>query len=202
MTFSRLCFVVAAGAASNLIPMLMHVAVAADLEAAKKQAQVCAGCHGEAGISQQPEIPSLAGQTDAYVQWQLVYFRSGSRKNEVMAALTAEIKNEDIRVLGAYYAALPPAKPGAGPQADPALTQQGANIAKQNRCANCHGDDYAGRQAAPRLTGQREDYLLKSLRDFKSGARTGGGMAAMPEAVFPLSDDDLKALAHFLASVS
>ena len=46
---------------------------------------------------------------------------------------------------------------------------------------------------------QREDYLVKSLREFKAGARTGGGVAAMADVVYPLGDADLRALAHFMA---
>ena len=45
---------------------------------------MCAGCHGEKGISQTENIPSLAGQKDQFIQWQLVFFRSGARKNEQM----------------------------------------------------------------------------------------------------------------------
>ena len=75
----------------------------------------------------------------------------------------------------------------------------GQRIAQANRCASCHKDDYSGDKAAARIGGQREDYLLKSLRDFKSGARTGGGVAAMPDAVYRLGDDELRALAHFAA---
>ncbi len=75
----------------------------------------------------------------------------------------------------------------------------GQRIAQANRCAACHKDDYAGEKAAARIGGQREDYLLKALRDFKSGARTGGGVAAMPDAVYRLGDDELRALAHFMA---
>ena len=44
----------------------------------------CAGCHGENGISTTENIPSLAGQPDQFIQWQLVFFRAGTRKNEQM----------------------------------------------------------------------------------------------------------------------
>jgi cytochrome c553 len=53
----------------------------------------------------------------------------------------------------------------------------------------------------PRLANQREDYLLKALRDYKSGARVGYGNAVMPETVSGLSDADLADVAHFLAHV-
>ena len=48
---------------------------------------VCAACHGETGISTMDNIPSLAGQPDQFLQWQLVFFRAGSRKNEQMQEL-------------------------------------------------------------------------------------------------------------------
>ncbi len=51
----------------------------------------------------------------------------------------------------------------------------------------------------PRLAHQREDYLLKALRDYKSGARIGYGNAAMAEELAGMSDADLAALAHYLA---
>jgi hypothetical protein len=57
---------------------------AADLAAGKQKAELCTPCHGEAGISQTENIPSLAGQPDSFLQWQLVFFRSGTRKNEQM----------------------------------------------------------------------------------------------------------------------
>ncbi len=49
------------------------VAHAADLAAGKEKVEICVGCHGEDGISQTENIPSLAGQPDQFIQWQLVY---------------------------------------------------------------------------------------------------------------------------------
>ena len=86
-------------------------AQAADIKAGKETAEGCAGCHGADGVSQMPLTPSLAGQPDEYVQWQLVYFRSGARKSEVMGPISEALDNEQIRNLGAYYASLPPPKP-------------------------------------------------------------------------------------------
>jgi cytochrome c553 len=57
----------------------------------------------------------------------------------------------------------------------------------------------AGRQAIARLAGHREHYHLKSLRDHTSGARSGGGVAAMPSAVYSVADQNLKALARYSA---
>jgi cytochrome c553 len=170
---------------------------AADIAAGKEKAGVCIGCHGENGISETENLPSLAGQLDQVIQWQLVYFRAGARKNEPMQPIVEQLSNEDIRNLGAYFASLPPPKPAE--DKNPDLSKKGAKAAAGRRCASCHTDTYAGSKAAARLAGQREDYLNKALRDYRSGERAGGGQAAMAEVAYPLSDEEIEALAHYLA---
>jgi len=172
---------------------------AADVAAGKTKAEICAGCHGENGISQMDNIPSLAGQPDQFIQWQLVYFRAGSRKNEQMQPIVQEITNEDIRNLGAYFASLPPPK-NDKPDDDPELSKKGAQSAAGRRCGSCHLDNYAGTKGVARLAGQREDYLLKALRDYKTGQRAGA-QAAMAEIAFPLHEEELVALSHYLANL-
>jgi cytochrome c553 len=170
---------------------------AADLAAGKEKAELCTGCHGENGISQTENIPSLAAQPDLFLQWQLVFFRSGTRKNDQMQPIVEQISNDDIRNLGAYFASLAP--PKSPPDDNPDLSRKGAQAAAGRRCASCHADAYAGTNAVARIAGQREEYLSKALRDYKSGARSGGGMAAMAEVAYPLSEEEITALAHFLA---
>jgi cytochrome c553 len=170
---------------------------AADLAAGKTLAETCAGCHGGEGISQTPITPSLAAQPDEFVQWQLVYFRSGTRKDPAMQPIAESLEATDVRNLGAYFASLPPPKP-SGAQ-DPG-TEAGAKLAAARRCTFCHGEHYEGNKAVARIAGQREDYLYKALSDFKSGARVGSGVASMADVVYSLQDDDLKLLAHYLAT--
>src|SRR5258707_4448775 len=170
---------------------------AADAAAGKEKAELCAGCHGDNGISQTEGIPSLAGKQDQLIQWQLVYFRAGSRKNEQMQPIVEQINNEDIRNLGAYFGSLTPPK---GPKDDnPDLSEKGKQAAAGRRCASCHTDSYARTKAVARISGQREEYLLKALHDYKSGVRSGGGMAAMADVAYPLSEEEIVALAHYLA---
>lgn len=165
----------------------------------KAKAKLCAACHGENGVSTMKLTPSLAGQPDEYVQWQLVYFRSGARKNPIMQPIADTLKNQDIRDLGAYYASLKPPKPAPTNPSDQ-LARKGEMIAKQQRCASCHYDKFEGYRSSARLASQREDVLLKALHDFKSGARVGSGVASMGDAVYPLDDEAMKALAHFMAT--
>jgi cytochrome c553 len=166
--------------------------------AAKEKAEICAGCHGDNGISQTENIPSLAGQQDQFTQWQLVFFRGGARKNELMQPIAEQITNDDVRLLGAYYASLPPPR-DPGPDDNPDLSKKGAEAAAGRRCASCHGDLFAGTKAVARLAGQREEYLVKALHDYKSGVRSGGAGAAMTDVAYPLSDEEITALAHYLA---
>src|SRR5436190_10492095 len=187
--------------AISTVALLMLGALAAgaaDNAAIKEKAAVCSGCHGENGISQTENLPSLAGQPDQFIQWQLVYFRAGTRKNEQMQPVIEQINNEDIRNLGAYFASLTPPK-NPKPDDDPDLSKKGAQAAAGRRCASCHTDSYAGTKAVARVAGQREEYLVKALRDYKSGQRSGGGQAAMAEVAHPLSEEEITALAHYLA---
>ncbi|KJC61940.1 cytochrome C [Bradyrhizobium sp. LTSPM299] len=170
---------------------------AADTAAVKEKAEVCSGCHGENGLSQTENIPSLAGQLDQFIQWQLVFFRAGARKNEQMQPIVEQLSNEDIRDLGAYFAALPPFK---GTKDDnPDLSEKGKQAAAGRRCASCHTDTFVGTKAVARIAGQREEYLVKALHDYKSGVRSGGAQAAMADVAYPLSDEEITALAHYLA---
>jgi cytochrome c553 len=171
---------------------------AADPAAIKEKAEVCAGCHGEGGISQIENIPSLAAQPDLFLQWQLIFFRSGTRKNEQMQPVVETLTNQDVRDLGAYFAALPPKKDKT-PDDNPDLSAKGKQAAAGRRCASCHTDSYAGTKGVARIAGQREDYLVKALHDYKSGLRSGGAMAAMADVAYPLSDEEITALAHYLA---
>lgn len=192
--FMRIACLVAAVAVLLTAPS----AYAADIAAGKAKAtEVCAACHGENGISVMENIPSLAGQPDQFIQWQLVFFRAGTRKNEQMQPVVADLSNEDVRNLGAYFASLTP--PKGVPDDNPERTKNGEMAAKGRRCASCHTDSYAGTKAVARIAGQREDYLVKALRDYKSGQRSGGGMAAMADVAYPLNDEEIVALAHYLS---
>jgi cytochrome c553 len=171
---------------------------AGDTASVKEKAELCIACHGEAGISQTENIPSLAGQPDQFIQWQLVFFRAGSRKNEQMQPIAEQISNEDVRSLGAYFASLTPPKASSSDD-NPDLSKKGAQAAVGRRCASCHTDTFAGTKAVARLADQREEYLVKALNDYKSGVRSGGAGAAMADVAYPLSEEEITALAHYLA---
>lgn len=173
-------------------------AVGADLDAGKDLYAGCTGCHGETGVSTTELTPSLAGQPDVYTQWQLIFYRVGKRKNEAMTGIAQALTNDDIRNLGGYLATLSP--PVAAKGASPEVAEKSRALSERLKCAVCHGDGFEGKQGAARLTGQREDYVLQTLRDFKSGARTGQGLVNMTEIVGGLDDPDLVALAAYVTA--
>ena len=189
-------------AAIALLPAAQALA-AADVAAGREKAKVCTPCHGENGVSTTPGIPSLAGQQDQFIQWQLVFFRSGRRPNPVMVPIVADLTDADIRNLGAYFASLryfASVTPAEAP--DVALTAHGKTVADRHRCASCHRDNFRGERAAASIAGQREDYLVKALTDYRSTARPSTGVAAMNEAAAPLTDDDIAAVAHYVATLA
>jgi cytochrome c553 len=176
-----------------------------DAGKAKADEAGCSACHGADGIATEDwlaadkNMPNLAAQPDLYTQFQLVFFRKGSRKNDLMNPVAEPLSNEDVRNLGAFYASLPAPKLALPSDPAPGDTELGQKVAEATHCNNCHGDHYEGVDNIARLAGQREEYLYKALRDFKSGARTQVGAAGMAEVVYPLGDLEMNALAHYLA---
>ena len=113
-----------------------------------------------------------------------------------MEDVARPLTDSDIADLAAHYARLPP-RPAPGTR-DADKFAMGAALAERLRCTTCHEPNYAGREQMPRLAGQREDYLLHSLREFRDSKRAGTD-TTMSGVLYGLSDADLAALAHYLA---
>jgi cytochrome c553 len=88
--------------------------------------------------------------------------------------------------------------PQATEPTDPARMQHGWALVHQHRCDFCHNSDLSGRENVPRIAGQREDYLLKTMREYKSNTRPGYD-ASMADVVQPLSDEDIQELSYYAA---
>jgi cytochrome c553 len=176
-----------------------------DAGKARAEAAGCFACHGVDGVATadalaaDKNVPNLAAQPDLYLQFQLVFYRKGVRKNEVMNAMAEQLSDDDLRNVSAYFASLPAPNAPAPADVAPQDTELGGKVAAAIHCTNCHGDHLEGVDNIPRLAGQREDYLYEALRDFKSGARTSTGAAGMAEVVYPLGDLEMNALAHYLS---
>lgn len=80
--------------------------LAGDAAAGKAKSATCAGCHGAAGVSNNPLWPNLAGQKEAYLVKQLKAFRDGTRTDPMMAPMAKPLSDDDINNLAAYFAGL------------------------------------------------------------------------------------------------
>lgn len=162
-------------------------------------AQTCTACHGAKGISSVRNTPSLAGQPDIFTQYQLVFMRDGGRQSGVMQAVVKNLTDDNIRDLGAYYAALPP-PPALATKSEVAIdTAKVTGLLTSRHCDSCHKPDFAGQGESARLAGQRPEYLKKALVDFRTGVRRGRGMGAMIEVSVTLHEEDIDMIAAYLA---
>lgn len=92
-------------AASGALLLVSAHGMAADVEAGKKKAaEVCAACHGPDGNSPAPNFPRLAGQHADYLAKSLNEYKSGVRKDPIMAGMAAPLSKEDIANVSAYFA--------------------------------------------------------------------------------------------------
>jgi cytochrome c553 len=80
--------------------------LAGDIEAGKAKAATCAGCHGAAGVSNNPLWPNLAGQQAGYLAKQMKDFRDGNRNDPMMSPMAKPLSDADIDNLAAYYNSL------------------------------------------------------------------------------------------------
>ena len=159
----------------------------------------CLACHGEQGQSAIPEVPSLGAQPAFYVMVQLYMFRERLRIVEPMNEMTKGLSDDDVRRMADVIADLPPPRPVEAP-GDPARLDRARALIQQHRCNVCHTPTFAGVENVPRLAGQREDYLVKALREYKNNTRRGYD-AAMAEVLYAVRDEQILDLAYFLARV-
>ena len=177
--------------------MILIAAIPVSAQTIDERLAVCLACHGATGQSIIPEVPSLGGQPAFFLTVQLLMFREKMRNVEPMTAMMKSLSDDDLRRMAAALANLPAPRPSSDTP-DPARQERARALVQQHRCDFCHNQDFSGAEGAPRLAGQREDYLVKALREYKSNTRRAYD-AAMADVIFPLTDADILDLAHYLA---
>lgn len=174
--------------------------VAGAAAAIEEKVAPCYTCHGKQGVSPTPEMPSIAGQPAYFLLIELFQFRERQRDIPAMNEAVKGLSNDEIKAMADYLARLAPPKPPVD-SADRARVERGRALVAVHRCGFCHNPDFSGGEQMPRLAGQREDYLRKALRDYKSGARPGYD-PMMAIVLYPVSETDIDDLAHFLAHLA
>lgn len=163
----------------------------------------CALCHGLEGESSSPIFPRLAAQHPNYLVKQLKDFREGRRKGS-MNAMAADLKDDEIVALAAYFAAKPSR---ASRPSDPDFAAVGKYIYHSGNkysgvpsCASCHGPTAHGTEDLPRLAGQGAQYLEVQLKEFNQRARTNDN-AVMHTIASKLSELETAAVARYISAL-
>ena len=196
------------------------------IRAGKEKAAACISCHGDTGNSLVSTFPKLAQQHSSYLIKQLQAFKTGARKNPMMSAIAMGLSDADMVNIAAYYAAqkvsaneLPildddedekPATTDSDKKADgkdplQALIAQGSDLYRNgdlsrevSACIACHGPFGEGNKPAafPALKSQHADYLIKTLTDFKTDARSNNPENMMHMIAKKMTDEEIKAVSY------
>jgi len=195
------------------------------IDAGKEKAASCISCHGEHGNSLVATFPKLAGQHSSYLIKQLEAFKNGTRKSPMMSALAMGLSDKDIKNIALYYESqkisvneLPildeddddsdpkeVTTTTSGPNSVPAIIAQGADLYRNgdlprevSACIACHGPFGEGNKPAafPSLKSQHADYLIKTLTDFKTNARTNNPDNMMHMIAKKMTTEEIKAVSY------
>lgn len=175
----------------------------------QRVAQQCQSCHGPGLVSQDGEVPGLAGQIPSYTRLQLAAFRARLRPSEVMWQQAARLSDQDIADIAAYAGTLRPGP--AWKVQDAALRARGEALFHRGdgprniiACAICHGDDGRGgdRLGVASVTNLSPEYAAEVLHEFKNTPEFGiPHPNAMRIALRPMTEADLKAVEAYISSM-
>jgi cytochrome c553 len=189
------------------------------INAGKEKAASCVSCHGDNGNSMVSTFPKLAQQHSSYLIKQLQAFKNGTRKNPMMSAIASGLSEADIADISAYYAdqkisanELPileedddDTKSADNKPTINALIAQGSDLYRNgdlprevSACIACHGPLGEGNKPAvfPSLKSQHADYLIQTLTDFKTDARSNNPDNMMHMIAKKMTDDEIKAVSY------
>ena len=167
-------------------------------ETIEVKAQLCAACHGENGIPQQKTTPVIWGQHQGYLYLDLRDYKSGARKNDIMSPLAQTLERDDMMALALYFSQKrwPDLQQ---PQAPADVAARATRVNASVGCTGCHQGGYQGEGTQPRLAGQSREYMQQTMLDFRTRAR--GNNPGMTDLMLAISDDDIAALAQYMAGL-
>lgn len=194
--------VVSAGSSSSIAwtPETLNFVKHGNADKGKELAQTCAGCHGEQGISEMPDTPSLAGQLATYTYKELRDYAKDQRSHPIMTATAKTLSEQDAADLAVWFSTLKPASGAGDAQSAKAekMVEEGDGKRILPPCFVCHGSNGQGEKMdIPALSGQRADYLTKTLLEYKSGQRHNDIYSRMRLIAQQLSEAEIRDLAQY-----
>jgi len=173
-------------------------AAAQDAARLQEQVQLCAACHGENGVPLEKTTPIIWGQTLGYQYLQLRDYKNGDRKSDQMTPVVEMLEKSDLLALAEFFSKKPWPR-NAAPPAPRDVAEKAARANTAVGCTGCHQGQYQGEGTQPRLAGQNEAYMAKTMLEIRSGERANNpGMTTLMKATSP---DDINALAQYLAGL-
>jgi len=162
----------------------------------------CAKCHGDTGVSEDDDTPSLAGQTAAYTFKQLVDYKTKRRENRSMRKAVRKLSPRDMADLGAFYESQEAEKPAGGEP--PHLVNNGDRSRLLLACNDCHNEskEFRSQMEMPAtLAGQKPVYFVETMKEFQSGDRANDLFGRMRFIASRLTDEEISALAAYYATM-
>lgn len=181
-----------------------------DVKAGQAKSSTCMACHGPDGNSLQGMWPKIAGQHAKYLRAQLVAFKKGEkggRYNASMAPMVANLSDQDMADLAAFYASQKTTIEKANPKilALGERIYRGGNLkTKVAACIACHGPKGSGNGPAmfPRIGGQHSQYIVTQLKAYKDGTRKTGNSFIMADIAKRMSLEEMQAVANYCSALS
>ncbi|MDO9161132.1 MAG: c-type cytochrome [Methylococcaceae bacterium] len=194
--------VVFAGSSSSIAwtPETLNFVKHGNADKGKELAQTCAACHGEEGVSAMPETPSLAGQLATYTYKELRDYAQDNRSHPMMTAIAKGLSEQQSADLAVWFSTLKSASGEAVKQLAKAekMVEEGDGKRILPPCFVCHGANGKGEKLdIPALSGQRADYLAKTLLEYKTGQRHNDIYSRMRLIAQQLSETEIKDLAEY-----
>jgi cytochrome c553 len=181
----------------EIIPGMLRNAGAESIGRGATLALRCTMCHGARGMSQ-ADAPNLAGQYPSAIYKELADFKSGARASAIMAPLVADLSDQDMRDLAAYYAYLPRVYDRVTTESAPQIVEDGAPMRSIAPCGACHGE-LGSKAGAPWLEGQPVTYLREQLSAFANGTRRNDIGEQMRNVARGMTPDEITDVSRYYA---
>lgn len=176
-----------------VLGFLTAIDAVADARAGEKKAQLCLTCH-KPGMPN-ALAPLLEAQPAKYLVQAISEYKTGKRSDPALLMKTnvGSLSARDIRDIADYFASRPPLTGVYVTDTDKVAA--GEKRVADLKCGSCHGQNFAGSEAVPRLAGQAPGYLMRQLEAFAEGRRTH------PPSETPFDMiGDVQAIAHFFTA--
>lgn len=194
------------------LPGWLQAATEGDASRGAEAAAVCTSCHQADGSGKHNEQgeswPKLAGLDADYLARQLLDYKSGERENATMKPFADMLSEQQVADVAQYYSEMAPQPGQGGDNASEKVLQRGQQLAERGdwseyivSCKSCHGPDNQGAGSVfPGIAGQHAGYIEAQLKAWQAGERTNDPQDLMGTIAKRLSDDDIQAVAAWLAT--